>query len=297
MKKILVVGSINMDLSIAVDSVPKIGETVLGSDFATVPGGKGANQAVAVAKLGGDVTFFGAVGNDVYADRLLDTLKEYGIAFKGEILPDVTSGVAVITVSGGDNMIILHGGANQAITPEMIRENETLFEEADMVLMQLEIPLDAVKEATLLARKHGAAVVLNPAPSKHIPEDILKNVDMIVPNEHEAEDITGISVTDEESAAKAINKLKETGIGQVIITLGAKGCAYNNGETIKFYPAQKVKAVDTTAAGDTFIGAVLNVLAKDGTLDEAVDYATKAAAITVTRRGAAVSIPYADEIN
>ena len=296
MKKILVVGSINMDLTTIAPRIPKIGETIFGNGFSTQPGGKGANQAVAVAKLGGNVTFFGAVGNDLYGKRLTDNLAKCNVSFCGETIEDVSSGVAVITVVDGDNCIIITPGANNCVTPDIIRNNEHLFEEADYVLMQLEIPMESVSEAAKLGKKHGCTVVLNPAPYVDMPEELLGCIDLIVPNEHEAHNMTGIYPEDEESCKKAIESIKAKGIRNAAITLGEKGSVYSeNGEYI-FTPAKKVKAVDTTAAGDTFIGGMLTYLAMGKTMQEAVKFGTAASAITVTRIGAADSIPTSEEV-
>lgn len=296
MKKILVVGSINMDLTTVASRYPKMGETIFGNSFSTQQGGKGANQAVAVAKLGGDVKFFGAVGDDLYGKRLTDNLSLCNVSFCGEKISGIPSGVAVITVVDGDNCIIVTSGANNAITPEMLEKNEHLFKEADYVLMQLEIPVEAVIAAARLGKKHGCMVVVNPAPYMELPEELCNCIDLIVPNEHEAENMTGIYPEDEESCKKAIDAIKAMGIKNAVITLGSKGSVYSEGDKLVFTPAKKVKAVDTTAAGDTFIGGMLTYLSMDKSMEEAVKFATAASAITVTRMGAADSVPTADEV-
>lgn len=296
MKKILVIGSINMDLTTVASRYPKMGETVFGESFSTQQGGKGANQAVAVAKLGGNVKFFGAVGDDLYGKRLTENLEKCNVTFCGQIIPGVPSGVAVITVVNGDNCIIVTSGANNEITPAMIEKNEHLFEDADYVLMQLEIPVESVCTAAKLAKKHGCMVVINPAPYKDLPKELPQYIDLIVPNEHEAQSLTGIYPCDEDSCKKAIKAIQAMGIKNAAITLGSKGSVYSDGENLIFTPAKKVKAVDTTAAGDTFIGGMLTYLAMGKPMDEAVKFGTAASAVTVTRIGAADSIPTAEEV-
>ncbi|MBQ8525629.1 MAG: ribokinase [Clostridia bacterium] len=296
MKKILVIGSINMDITTVTSRMPKIGETIVGESFSTQPGGKGANQAVAIAKLGGNVKFFGALGNDLYGKRLAENLSSNNVEFCGVVIEDIPSGTAVITVVEGDNCIILNPGANDCVTPDMIKKNEKLFEEADYVLMQLEIPVESVLTAAKLAKAHGCTVIVNPAPYKELPGEIYDYIDMIVPNEHEAESMTGIYPEDEESCKKAIEALLSKGIKSAAVTLGSKGSVYSMNGSLVFTPAKKVKAVDTTAAGDTFIGGMLTYLSMDKTMEEAVKFGTAASAITVTRLGAADSIPSAEEV-
>ncbi len=296
MSKILVVGSINMDLTIETERMLKLGETISGKNFKTLAGGKGANQAVAASRLGGDVKFLGAVGEDSYGKELLENLENENIKFEGSVLEGTTTGIAVITVCGGDNCIILDGGANMKITPDTVRAKRCLFEWADFVVFQLEIPLDTVLCGAKLARECGAKVVLNPAPAQNLPDEIYKNTDIIIPNETEAEIITGIAIKDKNDCEKAVSELRSRGVEQVIITLGDKGCVYNKESEIIFKDPIETTVVDTTAAGDSFIGSVCVALGNGKTIDEAVDYATKVSSITVSRRGASVSIPYANEI-
>lgn len=296
MSKILVVGSINMDLTIETERMLKLGETISGKNFKTLVGGKGANQAVAASRLGGDVKFLGAVGEDSYGKELLENLENENIKFEGSVLEGTTTGIAVITVCGGDNCIILDGGANMKITPDTVRAKRCLFEWADFVVFQLEIPLDTVLCGAKLARECGAKVVLNPAPAQNLPDEIYKNTDIIIPNETEAEIITGIAIKDKNDCEKAVLELRSRGVEQVIITLGDKGCVYNKESEIIFKDPIETTVVDTTAAGDSFIGSVCVALGNGKTIDEAVDYATKVSSITVSRRGASVSIPYANEI-
>lgn len=286
----------NADLTIYTQRMPSLGETVEGFDFSVNAGGKGANQAVAVAKLGGDVHFLGAVGNDSNGRMLLDNLEKSGVEFSGFITDESSTGTASITVVNGDNFIILNAGANSCITPAVIDKYSSLIDDTDILVMQLEIPLDSVIRAAEIAKNSDTLVVLNPAPRKELPDDFLKNIDIIVPNEHEASLLTGINVDTEENCKKAIETLKNKGIGTVIITLGEKGCAYNDGGYIRFRNAEKTIVVDTTSAGDTFIGAVCCGISEGMTLPESIDLATKASAITVSRKGASCSIPTRDEI-
>jgi len=286
MKNILIIGSINIDLVINTDILPKLGETVHGKNFMTSYGGKGANQAVAVAKLHGSADMIGAVGNDEFGKLLKANLENNAVCTKGVKIADTNSGVAVITVCGGDNHIILDGGANDAVSPAWIDENIDLIKNADIVVFQLEIPMETIIYAAKKAKDYGCKVLLNPAPAAKLPEELLALTDIIIPNEHEAAIITGCS--DEEEALKA---LWDDGKRTVIITLGSKGCMYNEGTMIKTQSSFPVKAVDSTAAGDSFIGGYCSVIAESGSMEEAIRFATAVSAITVSRPGASASIP------
>lgn len=297
MKKILVIGSANADFLNMVERMPKLGETVASTGFSVNSGGKGLNQAVAVSKLGGDVTFIGSLGGDSYGKMLIDTLKKNRIPFEGIVSDSVSTGIAVVTVVNGDNFIILHQGANELLRPETIESKAEIIKQADYILLQLEIPMETVIRTAEIAKAFGKTVILNPAPCKTLPEHFYRFIDMLIPNEHEAEQLTGISVSEESGCAAAIALLREKGVSNVIITRGEKGCAYNENERIIFCPPEKTVAVDTTSAGDSFIGGLCCKLALGDNLSKAVKYATKVAAITVSRSGAAISIPYADEID
>lgn len=296
MKKILVIGSVNMDLTVFTDVIPKLGETVAGKSFSAQGGGKGANQAIAVAKLGGNVKFLGAVGNDENGKNLLENLKTNNVDFCGKVVENVSSGTAVITVCGGDNCIIITPGANQCVTPQLVEENEHLFKEADYVILQYEIPVETIIKSAMLAKEHNCKVVVNPAPYFDMPEDFYNYIDILVPNEHEAYEMTGIKIENRENCIEAINKIKRLGVKDVIITLGENGCVYTVGETVKFHDARPVTSVDSTAAGDTFIGAVCRCLSKNMSMEEAVGFATVASSITVSRAGASCSIPFENEV-
>jgi ribokinase len=294
--KIIVIGSANTDLTIHSDVMPKLGETLVGSNFQINAGGKGLNQAVAIAKLGGNVSFLGAVGNDSNGRFLLNTLKEYGVVFEGFISESAPTGTAMITVVGGDNFILLDAGANNTLTPEVVRKKSQLIAQSDFCVLQLEIPTETVLEICKIAKENGTKVVLNPAPFKRLPKEIYSFVDYLIPNEHEAESLTGICIDSKASIIKAIEKIKLLGVKDVVITLGDRGCAYTDGNQVVFWPAENVTAVDTTSAGDCFIGALISVLSQNKPISEAITFATKASAITVTREGAAKSIPFANEV-
>ena len=297
MKNILVVGSINMDLTVSTPKIPVMGETIHGHSFVTSPGGKGANQAIAAAKSGGTVKFFGAVGNDVYANVLVNNLEYNGVEFKGESIEDISTGVAVITIFKGNNSIILDAGANGRITVEMLERNKELFTWADYLILQGEIPEEINIESAKYAKETGTVVVFNPAPYQDFSDELYKYIDWIIPNESETELMTGVCVDDEDSARKAVNLIRKKGVRNVIITWGENGSVYSCGEDIKIMPARKTEAIDTTAAGDCFIGNFVRMLAEDSDIDAAVQYATIASSIAVSRRGASDSLPTKNEID
>lgn len=296
MKKILVLGSANADLLIHTERMPKLGETVNGYDFVTNAGGKGLNQAVAIKKLGGNVSFFGAIGNDSNGDMLCQTLNKYAISFVGIKSHSTPTGTAIVTVINGDNFIILNKGANALITKEVIKENFSLIAESDYLVLQLEIPIDAIIEAINIAKENNTKIILNPAPFSALPDSVYKNIDYLIPNEHEAECIVGFPVDDEESCIKAIKSIQDKGVKNVVITLGSKGCVYSDNNAIKFFNAIDSKVVDTTSAGDSFIGALITKLAEGLDITDAIPFATKVASITVSRSGASISIPFANEV-
>ena len=299
-KKIIVVGSCNTDMVIRVDHLPEPGETIIGHDFITNQGGKGANQAVAVKRLGGETAFIARLGNDDFGAKSLRLLTEEGIDTSFVRLTDgVSTGVALIPVDDkGENSIIVSSGANALLSPLDIEEAEPLFEKASILLMQLETPVPTLISAARLAKQFGAKVVLNPAPypKEPLPIELLELVDIITPNETEAAGMSGVKVIDEESALKAICEIQGQGVGNVIITAGASG-AYTSidGQLVRI-PSEKVEVVDTTAAGDTFCGALCVALSKGTDMVQAIRFANKAASLSVTRLGAWMSIPYEKEI-
>ena len=299
-KKIIVVGSCNTDMVIRVDHLPEPGETIIGHDFITNQGGKGANQAVAVKRLGGETAFIARLGNDDFGAKSLRLLTEEGIDTSFVRLTDgVSTGVALIPVDDkGENSIIVSSGANALLSPLDIEAAKPLFEKASILLMQLETPVPTLISAARLAKQFGAKVVLNPAPypKEPLPIELLELVDIITPNETEAAGMSGVKVLDEESALKAICEIQGQGVGNVIITAGASGAYTSTEGQLVRIPSEKVEVVDTTAAGDTFCGALCVALSKGTDMVQAIRFANKAASLSVTRLGAWMSIPYEKEI-
>lgn len=296
--RILVVGSSNTDMIIKLDRIPRPGETILGGAFVTAPGGKGANQAVGAARAGGQVTFIARVGQDMFGDQAVAGFATDGINVD-HVSRDKTnpSGVALIFVAkDGENSIAVAGGANAKLSPADVRKAKAAFDGASVLVMQLETPLESVQAAADLAVKAGVRVILNPAPAQSLPDKLLKCVSILTPNETEAELLTGIAVTDTASAAAAAAKLRVRGVQTVIITLGARGAFVATESGGQLVSGFKVKAVDTTAAGDIFNGALAVALAEGKPLDQAVRFANAAAAISVTRLGAQPSAPTRREI-
>lgn len=296
---ILVVGSTNTDMVVQTEHLPRLGETVLGGTFLMNPGGKGANQAVAAARLGGEVVFVCKTGQDLFGQNTRQILKKENMDTTYVLLDDEQpSGVALITVDEkGENCIAVASGANAHLLPEDLMAIHEVIEKADIVLMQLEIPLETVEYVADEANRMGKRVVLNPAPARELPESLLCNLSMITPNETEASLLSGAEVTDEASAVEAARTLTKMGVKRVVITLGSKGAlSFVNGKS-ELIRALKVKAVDTTAAGDVFNGALVVALAEGMPLSEAIRFANKASAISVTRAGAQASIPNREELD
>ncbi|ORX22677.1 ribokinase [Thermoanaerobacterium sp. PSU-2] len=299
MSKVIVVGSINMDIILRVDHIPSIGETIIAKAYKKSGGGKGANQAVASAKLGGNVCMIGRAGNDENGKILYNDLKKYGVNVEGIVLDDCAqTGSAYINVSDkGENNIIILQGANNRLSISQIKKYEYLFDDANYCILQLEIPIATVEYVAKYCYKRGIKVILNPAPAITLSENIYHYIYLIVPNETELSLLTRKTITDKESLIEASRFLLNKGVKNVITTLGEKGSFLMNNEITKYYPSVKVHAVDTTAAGDTFIGALATLLSENKSIDESIIYATYASAITVTREGAQVSIPDRDEVN
>ena len=274
MKKIVVVGSSNTDLIIKVPEIPRPGETLLGGEFMTFPGGKGANQAVAAARAGGDVVFIAAVGDDPYGEEALKGYRLDQINTENiKICKGVPSGIAMITISEkGENAITVASGANALLSPADLEELDEAFQEADYMLIQLETPLETVQKAVELCNKLNTRVILNPAPAAELSDKILEKVSIITPNETEAESLTGVIVSDELSAAEAAEVLHGFGIETVIITLGASGAYLSDRATStrSMVPGFSVQAVDTTAAGDVFNGQLAVSLAEGRELEKAI---------------------------
>lgn len=295
MKKIFVLGSINFDLTVTAERMPQNGETVNGTDFLTNSGGKGANQAVAASKLGGDVYLIGAVGNDFFGKECLQTLRKYGVNTDFVRVADgVSTGTAIIIVQNGDNRIVVAHGANYALDKDYVLQTiATHVSAGDIFVTQMEVPADIVAAALKQAKQCGAVTILNPAPAEGVTDEILSCCDYVIPNETEAEAICGVSANGLQNLQKVDTILTDKGAKNIIVTLGGNGC-YCNGS---MYPVpQKVVAVDTTAAGDTFVGALCAMLAEDKPFVQAIGFCQCASAITVTRFGAQMSIPYLEEI-
>jgi len=297
-KKLVVVGSCNTDMVIKADRLPIPGETVLGGTFFMNPGGKGANQAVAASRMGGNVTFISKTGNDVFG-------KQSVVLYNSENIntdyifsdPNNPSGVALITVdSRGENCIVVASGANASLCPADIEKAGSEIESSDLVLMQLEIPLDTVEYVAELASRKNIKVILNPAPARALSDQLLKNIYIIIPNKSEAEILSGIKVTDYDSARQAADIISAKGCDIVVITLGSQGALIKDHDEYHFVDAVKVDAVDTTAAGDVFCGTVCVGLSEGRTILESVQLAARASAITVTRMGAQSSIPTRAEL-
>ena len=273
MKRILVVGSLNMDIVIETPCMPKAGETIAGKSIAQIPGGKGANQAFAAGKLGGNIAMMGAVGNDEKGEKLLESLKGVGVDISRiEVMNDIPTGQAFITVDDqGENAIII---------------------------MQLEIPLEIVGYVKKIVEEDGKIVILDPAPAiKDIPENILKGIDYIKPNETELQILTGMEVKNRKDITEAAKILIKKGVKNVIVTMGGDGCLYINKDIEEFFPAYPVKAIDTTAAGDCFTAAFALALSQNKNWKEAIEFGQKASSIAVTRKGAQTSIPTREEVD
>lgn len=298
MNKIIVIGSSNTDMVVRSERLPRPGESVIGGGFMMAGGGKGANQAVAVARMGHRVIFTAALGRDMFGDAAVSSYQRFGIDTSYIVRKDAPSGVALIMVdSAGQNSISVALGANNSLSTEDIRGVLEQVEKDDIVLLQLEVPMATVDAAVDIAAAKGARVVLNPAPAAVVSEQKLSKLYLITPNQTEAQTLTGIEVKDEATASLAAQVLCSRGVGRVVITMGSLG-AYlyeeGRGEIIE---ARKVAAVDTTAAGDVYNGALCAALAEGKSLREALTFATKASAISVTRVGAQPSVPTREEVD
>lgn len=298
MNKIIVIGSSNTDMVVRSERLPRPGESVIGGGFMMAGGGKGANQAVAVARMGHRVIFTAALGRDMFGDAAVSSYQRFGIDTSYIVRKDAPSGVALIMVdSAGQNSISVALGANNSLSTEDIRGVLEQVEKDDIVLLQLEVPMATVDAAVDIAAAKGARVVLNPAPAAMVSEQTLSKLYLITPNQTEAQTLTGIEVKDEATASLAAQVLCSRGVGRVVITMGSLG-AYlyeeGRGEIIE---ARKVAAVDTTAAGDVYNGALCAALAEGKSLREALTFATKASAISVTRVGAQPSVPTREEVD
>ncbi|KJZ53898.1 ribokinase [Pseudomonas marginalis] len=291
--KVVVVGSLNMDLVTRASRLPRAGETLIGQTFSTVPGGKGANQAVASARLGADVSMIGCVGTDAYGTQLRDALQVEGIDCQAVSTVDGSSGVALIVVDdSSQNAIVIVAGSNGELTPASLQAFDAVLQAADVIVCQLEVPMNTVGYALKRGRELGKTVILNPAPaSAPLPAEWYASIDYLIPNESEATALSGVTVDSIDSAKAAATHLIQAGAGKVIITLGAQGALFTDGQGFEHLLAPKVKAVDTTAAGDTFVGGFAAALANGKSEAEAIRFGQVAAALSVTRAGAQPSIP------
>ena len=296
MKKIAVLGSINVDIILNIARLPLPGETMAMHDRATAGGGKGANQAIAAVRAGAKTSFIAKIGQDRAADFMLDTFKFDGLNID-HVTQDEKLGTGqayILLDDNGQNSILIYGGANQNITTDDIEKAADTIADADCLITEFETPLEASIAAFKIAKENNVLTILNPAPAKnYIPDELLKYTDIIVPNETEAEAITGVTVTDQPSMIEAANKMHTMGVKNVIITVGANGSFYSFDGKNGFVNAFNVNTVDTTAAGDTFIGYLAAQLKSDlSNIEEAMTFASKASSITVQTKGAQNSIPY-----
>lgn len=297
-QKIVVVGSSNTDMVVKAHHFPQPGETILGGDFYIFQGGKGANQAVASARLGGEIVFICRVGNDAFGNSAIQHYQQEGIDVSAVAVDHIApTGVALITLNAeGENTIVVASGANAILSKEDIENAGSAFNEAGYIITQLETPIPAIEYLAMKVKAEGKKLILNPAPAASIPAIILDGLFLITPNESETAMLTGIHVKDGKTAKEAVNIFKTKGVQNVIITLGSKGAYVACSDFEGFIPAYKVKAVDTTAAGDVFNGALVVALAEGRSWKDAVEFASKAAAISVTKLGAQTSAPYLNEI-
>lgn len=298
MKNIVVVGSVNVDIFLKVPRMPQIGETILGDKFYWHIGGKGANQAVGAARLGAPVYFVGKVGNDPFQQRILDQLKGEGVNTKFVVHDEEDpSGMAVILVDeNGRNCITVIGGANRNLLKKNVEEAKEIIQKADILLLQLEIPLKTVEYTLRLARESGICTILNPAPANILNPEILSNTEILVPNRDEAEKLTNIKITSLQEAKEAGALLLGKGVKAMVLTLGEEGAILVTKEKIRYFCGISVKPLDTTGAGDSFIAALATAFTRSRNLEEAVRYANYAASLSVTRLGAQASLPYREEV-
>jgi ribokinase len=297
--KITIVGSLNMDLVIRSARIPRPGETILGGEFHAIPGGKGANQAVAAARLGAKVSMIGRVGRDAFARPLLDNLAASGIDCQHVTqAADAATGVALIVVDdAGQNTIVVASGANMRLSPEDVEAAEDAIAASDALLLQLESPLETATHAACLARAHGVTVILNPAPARPLPEALLARVDVLIPNESETALLTGLPVGGAAELERAALALRRSGVPMVVLTLGASGALLASQAGLEHLPAYRVDPLDTTAAGDAFVAGFACALAEGKTALEAVRYGNAAGALATTKLGAQTSLPARQEVD
>ena len=296
--KVTIVGSFMMDLVVKAKRRPKKGETLIGEEFGMFTGGKGCNQAIAAARLGAHTCMVGRLGADLFGDKFMEALAEENIVSDYVVRdPEVGTGVGTPVIDAdGDNSIIIIPRANMRLSVEDVERAEPAIAGADVLILQLEVPLEASERAAEIAKSAGTTVILNPAPARDLPDTFLSKVDILTPNETETEMLSGISVKDQADAQKAAKVLLDKGVSAVILTLGSKGALLLTSEITKLVPAYKVDVVDTTAAGDAFCGALATALASGKSLEEATEYANAAGAFAVTIMGAGPSMPTASQL-
>ena len=297
--QIIVVGSINTDMVIGANKLPKPGETLIGHKFFMNSGGKGANQAVAAARMGGEVAMIANLGVDVFGDSAIAKLKEEGVNCEGITRdPDRPSGVAIINVDDtGENQIVVAPGANATLDTDLVSAALDRIPPSSIVLLQLEIPIESVVKAVEVCQQKGCRIMLDPAPAQALPESVYKGTYLLTPNRNEAELLSGILISDRGSVTSAAEKLLMSGVTNVAITLGSQGVFFANAENKQFLEATSVSAVDTTAAGDCFNGAVAAKLSQGCSLVEGIKSGILASSICVTRHGAQDAMPYSNEVN
>lgn len=297
--RMTVVGSLNMDLIVLSPRIPQPGETIIGTGFRTAPGGKGANQAVAAAQLGAQVSMIGSVGADTFADSLLENLASAGVDRRFVTRDQGNpTGVALIVVDDrGENSIVVASGANMHLKPADLESAEGAIAQADVLLLQLEVPLDTVTRAAEIARKHQVTVVLNPAPARTLPKKLLSLVDFLIPNETETALLSGMPVSNQDEIETAAASLRALGVGNVILTLGERGALLTAAGNSELYPAFEVNPVDTTAAGDAFMGAFAVALGEGLSIPDAIRFGNAAGALATTRLGAQPSLPTRTEVD
>jgi ribokinase len=295
---VISLGSINMDLVVRTPRFANPGETLVGLDFYTAPGGKGANQAVAVGRLGVDALMFGRIGDDFFGKNLLDNLRENNVGIDGVKTDNsLPTGTALITVdNNAENTIIIIPGSNGAVGDPEIKDLIPFLKKADVLMLQLEIPLDTVVAAAKLAKENGVKVLLDPAPARELPDELLQLCDFITPNETEAQILTGVKVNDYKDAKKAAEILLKRGVQAVIVKMSSKGSCYYDGSTEILFSAYKVDAVDTVAAGDAFNGGFAAAFSEGKTIEETLQWANACGALSTTKPGAQPSMPSREEL-
>jgi ribokinase len=300
MTRIAVIGSLNMDLVVRVPRIPKPGETIIGADdLHMIPGGKGANQAYASAMLGAEVSMVGRVGDDMFGEQLITSLKKAGVDTHNITRDsDAPTGIAMIVVEeGGQNSIVVSSGANWRISPMDVLRAETVIRSANLILLQLEIPLPAVIKAAQFAKDHGVKVVLNPAPAQQLPAELLSLTDILIPNETEAAMLSGCDVGTDDGIRQAAARLCQSGVKTIIMTRGSRGASMITENEIVHFPAFSVEPVDTTAAGDAFVGSFAVALVEGRSITEAVRYGNAAGALSSTKSGSQPSMPGRDDLD